>query len=214
MTSVVKPEWRRLKNLDIIMDKRKTTLKGLTHKRITALFLTTSNEHEDTWRELKKKWAEAFKGDTNRKLYSVALLTESKAHNPIKERDADNWDCSTAEVLSLNELYTWLDSIGIPKTFHDGVVSEELSDSQKRQHPSHHSLEYPIILLVDPDLTIRKTLFGLHECQDDKNQCEQIDKFIDCAKTLPTGQKQPVPASPAPAGAGISADEIYSFLLE
>ena len=217
MTSVVKPEWRRLNDLDIIKDKRTMKLSKMLDKKIAAIFLTTSNDHKDDWEMFKKRWEETFKGDKSRRLYSVAILTEKdkslRKHNQIQEHDADNWDCSTSEIMSSEELHTWLDSIGVPKTFHEGVVSEEEELHKGLKTPSH-SLNYPIILLVDPDLTIRKSLFGLQGCEGDKKQCEQIDEFIECAKRIPTGQKQPVPASPAMAGAGISADEILSFMVE
>eukprot|EP00766_Chilomastix_caulleryi_P000071 gnl/Chilomastix_caulleri/1065.p1 GENE.gnl/Chilomastix_caulleri/1065~~gnl/Chilomastix_caulleri/1065.p1 ORF type:complete len:113 (+),score=34.77 gnl/Chilomastix_caulleri/1065:436-774(+) len=112
--------------------------------------------------------------------------------------------------MSPEELGEWLESFGVPKTFHPGFASEEDCDGCASPRCS---IDYPIILLIDPDLTIRKTLFGM-KLEGNKTQEESIDCFLQTCKEISTEIKRPVVASPAMPGAGISADEILSFMVE
>lgn len=215
MTSIAKPEWYRFTDIDVIVDSHKEKLSKTLKGKITALFITTRDEDEDMWKAIRQKWNETYKRDKNKRIYSLAVLTDvdkssgKKPHRSISEHNVDKWDISTSEAITQRELCEWLDSIGIPKTFQPGVVSEEEAGCCT----PCCVLDYPILLLIDPDMTIRKSLVGLRSsCCKDKGS--QLDEFVGYAKKLSSKEKQPKIASPAMAGAGISADEILSFITE
>ena len=225
MTYIYPPTWRHLARTEVTDLTEKTqTLPDSLAGKTTLLFMTNKMKYRHMFDDVEKMWKDRYGTSDRHIVYCVAWITNPifKVHPMMKYTlsqmqkgtPKEDWPYRTMQATDKDTINKWLESNGIPSTFVEEENENDTTASSSKAliRKEHKTLDYPIVLLIDADGTIRRSLLGLSK-KNFEQQRGTLLEIVNDAGTLSAKRREAADRQTNP-GVGIGFDETHSYMVE
>lgn len=225
MTYIYPPTWRHLARTEVrdLTDKTQTLPDSLAGKT-TLLFMTNKMKYRHMFDDIEQMWRERYGTSDRHVIYCVAWITNPvfKMHPMMKYMisqmqkgtDKRDWPYRTVQGTDKDAIAKWLESNGIPSTFREEETEGDRTGSSSKPliQKERKTLDHPVVLLIDADGTIRRSLLGLSK-KNFEHQRATLRELIKDAGALSAKQREAETRQTHP-GVGIGFEEAHSYMVE